>query len=326
MPEDFNKLMGIILLEGFEYGDIASQQFDNFPGRSGTQKRTGSFAADVGVSTLNKNVSNLTGLTVGAGFWANSTGANLIRLREGGNDQLFVVVESDRSISVRRGSSTGSIIGQTAAGLFVTSAWNYIELLTQMADSAALELWFNDDQKLNLTGVDTTNTSNQYASEIRLGGSFVDDVYIGDTNADRLGDVRVELRNVNAAGTYTEWTPSTGSNYQNVDESPGHDSDSTYNKSATVGQRDTYNMTSLAATSGLIKVVEPIAVMRKDDATLRQAALLLKAGSTLDVGSTETLGLTYAAYRKRYVINPDTGVAFTISEVNALEAGVKVIT
>src|SRR5262249_36678260 len=157
----------------------------------------------------------------------------------------------------------------TSTSFLSAGAFNYIEVKITISDTVGVvTVRVNGTSTgwLALTSQDTQNGGPSTITNIILGGDLVtnasnapshfDDVVILDTtgavNNDFLGDCRVEAIFPNGAGNYAQWTPSTGSNFQNVDENPPND-DSDYNSSSTAGQIDTFNYSNLSVTSGTVK-------------------------------------------------------------------------
>lgn len=134
------------------------------------------------------------------------------------------------------------------------------------------------------------------------------------------GDVMVETIRPNGAGNYTDFTPSAGSNYQNVDETTP-DGDTTYNSSGTLDHKDSYAMSALASVTGAVKAVMLNANIRTPEAALIQAKLLLRA-SGVDAESV-AFNVNRSYLHRRAAFNTDgDGSAWTIAKVNAMEAGV----
>src|SRR6185437_13665423 len=77
------------------------------------------------------------------------------------------------------------------------------------------------------------------------------DITYGTTQA---GDLRVECVMPNGPGAHTQFTPSAGANWQNVDEVPPDD-DTTHNDSSTAGQLDTFVHAALAGIPSSIAAV-----------------------------------------------------------------------
>jgi hypothetical protein len=96
------------------------------------------------------------------------------------------------------------------------------------------------------------------------------------------------------------WTPSAGTNYQNINELAADD-DTTYNLSNTVGQVDLFTIPTIPATPTSIECVQVGVCWRKDDSGTRQALVKLTdpAGNRdgPDVNLTITYGWHFDAYK-----------------------------
>ena len=106
-------------------------------------------------------------------------------------------------------------------------------------------------------------------------GMNFDDLYVcdsaGSTNNGFLGDCRIDTIYPSGAGNYTQFTPSTGSNYTCVDETAPNTTD--YVDGATVGDRDSYALGNLSALSSqTVYGVQVNAAILKDDAGSKSAA------------------------------------------------------
>jgi hypothetical protein len=156
------------------------------------------------------------------------------------------------------------------------------------------------------------------------------DVYIldgtGATNNNFLGDVAVRTLSPSGNGTDSQLMGSDANqvnNYLLVDEHPYSSTD--YNGSATPGQRDTYALTDLAAGINTVYGVQLNGFMAKSDVSLGTAKLVVRAGGNLYSGTTRALSTSYVGYYDLYTTNPDTITAWTVSDVNSLEAGMEVV-
>ena len=91
---------------------------------------------------------------------------------------------------------------------------------------------------------------------------------------------------------------------------------------ASVYNTDLYNLTDVAL-SGTINSVTVYIKARAEGTPLQASArTAIKTETTVDYGSDETLGTTYATYSTTYATNPQTLAAWTWDQVNALQAGV----
>jgi len=104
-----------------------------------------------------------------------------------------------------------------------------------------------------------------------------------------------------------------------------HDTDTTYVEDGTVGDEDMYDFTDSTA-AGAISFTMHNIVARKTDAGVRQIAAECKSGgAAVSVGATQTLGTTYAAYRRILELDPNTAAQFALAALNAAKWGAKVI-
>ena len=264
------------------------------------------------------------------------SGTPLFRIMDGGSTQLRFHAQPGGELSARRGD--GTLLGTTSGANITYNIWRYIEVKVTIDNSAGVvEIRSDGNTVLNLTSQDTQNTANAYLNRVRFRvfyyGSFngkliADDLYFLDTtgskNNDFLGDVRVDVIRPDGAGTYTTFTPSAGSNYENVDEVSGPDDNTTYNDGDTLGNKDSYALSSLSATGGTIHGVKSQATVRKTDAGVRSAKILTRAGTTDDLGSDISLSDSFQTKCVVNEDNPDDAAAWEEADVNAMEVGVEI--
>ena len=99
-----------------------------------------------------------------------------------------------------------------------------------------------------------------------------------------------------------------------------------YVQSSTVGDKDTYNYTSITPLVGTIHGVQTVPYAAKTDAGTRTIVNVARSGSSESNSSSRTLSTTALYYPSVNELNPATGLAWTVSEINAGEFGVKVNT
>ncbi|MDD5353267.1 MAG: hypothetical protein PHS93_08925 [Candidatus Omnitrophica bacterium] len=130
----------------------------------------------------------------------------------------------------------------------------------------------------------------------------------------------------NAAGDLTQLTPNAGSNYDRVLEAVADD-DTTYNSStgADGAKVDLYNVPDSGYGVGTINSVTIYARVRKEAGSTGagNARIACKTEGTVYYGSNEALADTYTNITKAYTTNPNTTVAWTWAEVNALQIGIE---
>jgi len=122
---------------------------------------------------------------------------------------------------------------------------------------------------------------------------------------------------MDAAGTNSDWTPSAGSNHENVDE-VGPDGDTTYNSSGTTTDKD-----SLTHDGGndfdAVLAVEVLARARKEDASDGSLKLGVLHDASESQGDAHTLSTDYTYYSDIFEVNPSTSLAWTPAELEATE-------
>jgi hypothetical protein len=274
------------------------------------------------------------------GFRAKFSAINskvLATLYDAGTAQCSLVLNADGTLSIVRGTGTAVTNGTSVAALSANTFY-YIEWKVTIADSIAsnsarvrvdgsVVVTVDAAQDLKATVASTAtqvgfgSANGSYASTIH----YICDIYVlnqsGSTNNDFLGDCRIDAIFPNADGTYSDFTPSTGtSHYALVDETTPNTSD--YNSSATIGNRDSYQMTNLPAlASQTVYGIQMLAAALRDDSGLRAAAPFNRSGSTNQEGATSTIGTGQTYLMGISETDPNTSTAWTESTVNAMELG-----
>lgn len=150
----------------------------------------------------------------------------------------------------------------------------------------------------------------------------------GGVNNSWIGPGVITSLKPKAAGNYTQWTPNTGDNYAAVDETP-KDDDTTYVESATTDQIDTYDLEELNADKGIPNTATVLAVSSNIVARYTDSSgdiqPVLRSGTTDHAGTQVAVGSAYNDVMKMEVfsVSPFTSGAWTVTEVDGLEAGIK---
>jgi hypothetical protein len=283
--------------------------------------------------------------TVVCGYAFNRNGGSdpgyIAYFGDSGADQCGLYLESDGRVSFRRGTT----VIATSSATVPSTGWIYIELKATIHDTTGVyEVRFNGSATavLSGTGANTRSTANDTANSVTFHGrpgsgtggpstsTLYDDIYIADTsgslNNDFLGDVRVDAYRPNANGTSSQLTGSDGNstdNYLLVDETTVND-DTDYVESSTAGHKDLYGFPALAYTAASILGVQINAMARKDDSGTRSLTPVTRSGSTDYDGTSQSLATSYLDYREIRETDPATSSAWTQSNLEAAEFGVKV--
>jgi hypothetical protein len=239
-------------------------------------------------------------------------------------------------LSVRRGGST--VLGTTTLQLNA-NVWYYVELRLVFNDTTGVvQLRVNGVQDINLSSQDTNNAGGNVADRIQFGDPgasninvSIDDLYLNDATGSApmntfLGDCRVETIYPNGNGNSSQLVgqdADSTDNYLNVDET-NSDDDTTYNESSTVGNKDTYAYGNLAVTSGTVYAVQILPWARKTDAGTRSIVTVARLAGTEVDSSAYSLPDTYTYVGQNIRETKPGGGAWTISDVNSAEFGVKI--
>lgn len=257
---------------------------------------------------------------------------------DGATTQLYLQHNAaTASFSVVRGN--GTVIASTSSGIVSLNTWYYLELKVAFSTTVGTyDLRVNGVSVLSGSGANTSNSGSTTVNGLAVGfiganvtiNQAIDDLVFMDTNGSTnnnfIGDVIIEALYPNGAGNYSQFTPSAGSNFQNVDES-SYDSDTTYNSAAANTLRDSYTFTNIAAPATVF-AVQQSTVARKATSGMRQYMQTARvSGTDYDTSAAVTPSLSsYTPAVNMLEQNPDTSTAWDQTSINAAEFGLKVTT
>ena len=232
----------------------------------------------------------------------------------------------------------GTIIGTSSAGLITINNWYFIEIQATLHDTTgSFEVRVNGNNVVSATAQDTKNAGTKTvfdAVRLQYTGTntvYIDDCYIMAGAGDQfLGDIQVEVLYPNGNGTVNQWAGSDGNstdNYLLVDDPTGTAANTVildYVSSTTTGQQDLYQLTNLVRTQGIIAGVCHAAFLTKSDSASKPVKLVNRgAADTKSANLEPTMGV-FSNVHYVLTVNPETGLPFTVAEVNALQAGIEV--
>jgi hypothetical protein len=265
-------------------------------------------------------------------FATNNAGEILWVANSQGN-QLALCLESNGTVSVRKGQAGGTIVAQGTT--LLTAGTPYlIEVYFNIGSSGAIQTKINGVLDINFSG-NTQNQSNNTISQICLGNnngeangtsspSYWDHLVVDDANW--IGNGHIVPLTPSGAGSETQLTPSTGSNYSCVNSVPG--SDSKFVSGNANGLADTYAVAQLP--SGL-NTVNCIQILKRGEGQGAPAVGgvedVFYIGGTYYYGSRQTVPLgALANVLSMYAKSPATGQAWGISEINGMDVGLELVT
>jgi hypothetical protein len=261
------------------------------------------------------------------------TVGNLVQVRSAATAQITVTLNATGFFEVRRGTSTGTLLG-TASASISAGVFIYLELKTRIdPTTGTVTLRVNETLLLSVPSANTASTGVAGWDGVALGGTGsgnydYDDLYVLDgTGAaplnDLLGDCRVDARYPTAEGASSAWTPLSGTNNALMVDETAPDDDTTYNSTPTVGATDTHVVQDAPVPGAALYGVQLCLSHKKSDAGTCSLAPVVRHGTTDYPGTAFNPGTTYVYQVIPYGLNPGTAAAWTEADFNAAEFGYK---
>lgn len=263
-------------------------------------------------------------------FWFKSsdvTTIEILRIQELGSSVSHARLQLDSTghLQVTRNTT----VLATATPSLSTNTWYYIQWEWSINNTTGIHLVKVDTvEHINITGQDTQNAGTGIVDTILWQNSqvpFYADMILADNSGGSFNSLTVEIPSVrvlspNGAGNSAQFTPSTGANYQTVDEVPLVDTD--YNASNTNTHKDTFALQNNSGDIDEVLCVIPFAVGENDDATARQLNVISRHSSSESAGSDRSLLQNQMRMVQGFnYVNPSTSLAWTPTEIDAMEAG-----
>jgi hypothetical protein len=236
-------------------------------------------------------------------------------------------------------SPSSVLLGRSSNNLYPVNSCFLLEISFTIGSSGgALSVAINGTSVLNLTGLNTQTSGDANFDSWGWGlgapagpAIQLDNFYFLDSSIQSLGAnpfnsfqsayglTRVFSSFPTADSGSPEFTPLTGSNYQEVDET-SMDGDTTYNYSDTSGNKDLFTITPLPA--GLNPLYCQVKMAgRQTSAGSLAMATVLKSGATELDGESIISYQTYTYQGDGSPVDPATGIAWTNAGVSACLIG-----
>jgi len=225
----------------------------------------------------------------------------------------------------------GTTLGSSSTFILQPNTWIYFEsLVTMGTTNGSVTALINGQTVLTLNNVNTQSTLGNvvYYAGINYGFNgtytYVDDMYVCDTTgpapyntfltavAGSMGPRVLTL--FPSANESVQWTPKTGTNYSEVNNST-FQGDSSYVYSSVPGNTDLYNVSNVSsATINEVLAVQTTLVSREDNAGTVNVAGLIQSGGNIYQGNTLPLTVNYQKVVNLYTNDPDTGSTWNPSK------------
>lgn len=340
--------MSLVFMDGFDVDDYPVKGWYIQNGGSSVSGNTPfgqgySMLLDTGNNViLTHAITPSATVYMGFQFYLNHTDSNQSVLRlytdNGSSLQISYCVNPAGDINMYCGPENSTLIG-TAYNALAFNQWNFIEISATIdPTNGSLIVRKNTEEIISYSGNTKYEGSSNNIDGLWIGNSqdstiveYFDDLYIcdglGSVNNTFLGPVRIQTLMPNATGSYNQLTPSpsqsVGDNYVNVKDVPYSDSD--YNYSSNIGDKDTYRLETLLPDTASVFAIQTNVIASATDAGAAYIAPALVSGGSLYTDPTVPLSASpngvSRAVREQ---DPNTSATWTINGVNTLEAGVEI--
>ncbi|MFO0915279.1 MAG: hypothetical protein U0795_20120 [Pirellulales bacterium] len=255
-----------------------------------------------------------------------TTDANL-RLQLGTDRKLSIL----DAVGVVRGTSTVA---------YAKDTWHFLELRIVHSDSTAANdvvLWMNGQEAINLPAgtdtayVGTTITDFSFVGSDSIGNNhYFDSLCVWNTAGSApwnsyVAEYRMSCLRPSGNGSSSGCVGSDGNsvdNYLLVDD-PTSDADTTYVQSDAALDVDLYVCDDLPASAGNVLAVHSLALWKKTSGASKVSRQVCRIGGTNYESGDVSPTTAYAWHSRLMETSPATSAAWSVSEINAAEFGVK---
>jgi len=207
----------------------------------------------------------------------------------------------------------------------------HVETRTLLSPTVGIvQVKVNNVVVLNYSGNTRSDIVEAYYDTVSIGAWVgLQDVYFDDVVFDSeewVGPSRIARLAPIGAGALTQFTPSAGDNWQCVDEAPPSDAD--YVATDIIDTADLYTLSDLPGDALSVKSVQlSTRAFKEVGSTPQNIQMAVRSNGSnyfsADKQVPDTVGVNVTHL---FETNPDTGVAWTVGQVNALEGGMKAVT
>jgi len=281
---------------------------------------------------------NYTHIIFGVAFYVTAT-SHVIGFYNSSGRQFCIEVSSDGKLQVKR---NGTVVVETAPGVILFNAWQYLEIMASVANAGSIAVRLNEQVIIAQQTVDIQDQSTAGITKISLyppgyNNVCLDDLYFATNDGydanDYLGDCRVDTILAVTPDIVTEWdtvypaSPTT--HFDKIDDGAAGlgniDDDETYIETPTVDDYDIFDFEDVAALVDCAIVAAAVNICARKDEGSDEIKIkpVHKKSTTHDLSSEFTLTQNYKVYQHIEETDPDDSSAWTEAKINASKWGAK---
>lgn len=257
---------------------------------------------------------------------------DILRIMDGSTERAALVLE-DNALFVQGQSEFDHVLDV----ITIPNRWYYIELEINIhSTTGSYNLKVDGTSVKSQSGIDTasgadTSDGVEFVARGWSGEDWsLDDIYIcndsGAINNDFLGPIVVRSIFADGDGDNEDWTTSSGTDsYTLINETEPYDGDSDYIESSTTGNKSIFTFGNVVSGQTGIVGIKPWSTARVTDITSFTLKHTVKSNGVLYPQTGQGISnQSFAQYLDILETDPDTGVAWTESGLNAIQSGVEV--
>lgn len=246
-----------------------------------------------------------------------------------GVPQCCMSITSTGALTFSRGYTT-ALLGQSADGAVVASAWQHVEIKVLCADLGAVEIRVNGVTVLSLVDVNTKAVAEDNIRQVGIAREgigftefYIDDYFcwntLGDYNNDFIGDKRILTLYPNDNDTLQEWEPvGVATGFEAIDEQVP-DGDSTYIEATEAVSVSRFELDNIVENIGSIAGIQTYALQRKTVAGVCNTKVSLVSGIDEANGEDRAITEQWTYYTDVHEIDPATSAPWTKSVIDSVK-------
>lgn len=252
-----------------------------------------------------------------------TTGQPILAFFDTGSEQVSVRLDGSGHIIVSRAGTTLA----TSTNTISQNTWYHVQFKATIHNTAgAYEVRVNGTATGWIAAATSQNTrgtgSNNSANQAVMGAGAIGWRYAHFVVADDFtGQLQGAFLRGAAPGNYQQWTANSGDNRGAV-ANVVPDDDASFVSSTTSGNKDTFVMEKLPASgTPTILGIQHIIYAKQDAGVQRTLRPKTRVGTTDRNGTSVNTGGSYALITEAVSTDPETGVAWTKTSLEATEIG-----